>query len=235
MDIELYFKQCIARNALFHAYLLWGEGRDVEKISAAHSLAGFLETGQWGAAGPLTDYREVRLIAGEESIGIGQVREARRFLWQRPFRASHKTLAVPHAALLTEEAQNAFLKIIEEPPAQGLIIFALRDPALLVQALQSRFQKIYMPLKHYEASDANRETVQGFLRGTAAARKEIIKQLVEGERAPFDDFIAGLMAALDADPLKHWRTLKELSRRAMLMGRHSTNRRLQLEAVSSLL
>ncbi len=178
---------------------------------------------------------EVRLITGEESIGIDQVREARRFLWQRPFRASHKTLAVPHAELLTAEAQNAFLKIIEEPPAQGLIVFALRDPALLVPALQSRFQKIYMPLKNHEARGMDCVIVQDFLRMPAAGRKEIIKQLVEGDRVLFDDFIAGLMAVLDADPLKNWRALKELSRRVMLMGQHSTNRRLQLEAVSSLI
>lgn len=232
MNLELYFKNRIAENGLFHAYLLWGRGQNGEKINTAYSLAGLLEMKQWGIIAPLTDYMEVRRGAGEESIGIGQVREARRFLWQRPFQSSHKTLAVPEAELLTEEAQNAFLKIIEEPPAQGLIMFAVSDPAMLVPALQSRFQKIYVASYNFRVAGTN---VQDFLASSAPRRKEIIKQLIEGDRAAFDDFISGLMAGLDEDPLRNWQALKELSRRVMLMNQYGTNRRLQLEAISSLI
>src|SRR3989344_5015581 len=233
MDLELYFKQCIANKGLSHAYALWGWGRDEEKTAVAHALAGFLETGVWAPMQAPVDCMALRQSADEESMGIAMVREARRFLWQKPVRSAYKMLIVLEADGLTREAQNAFLKIIEEPQAQGLILFIMRDPAILVPALQSRFQKIYIAPGNPKSEIRNTKQIELFLKAGAAERKEIIKQLVEGDAKACDDFCAGLMAELHKDPLKQWRALRELSHRIMLMNQFSTNRRLQLEAISS--
>ncbi len=230
MNLELYFKSLIAHATLSHAYMLWGYGS--ERENNALSLAGFLETGEWKEKSPLLDC--MILEEDEGSIGIGEAHSARRFLWQGPVCSTRKMLMVKNAEFLTLQAQNALLKIVEEPPARGLIIFIARDSSVLLPALSSRFQKIYVPGTFAVCNDAL-VVAHTFITAPASARKEIIKELMEGNDREFAHFTAALMAILDEDPIKNHAALQELTHRMMLMGQFTTNRRLQLEAVASLL
>lgn len=215
-------------GSLSHAYLLWGYGPRDEKIARIQEFLLTLEPA------PFVD--SLIMFPVEGATGIDAVREARRFVWQKPSRSPRKTVIVADAATLTREAQDAFLKIAEEPPEHGLLFFVARDPAFLSPALQSRFQKIYVPAPADAAvpEDALAEGEEFVAAGTAG-RKGIIQQIVERDEPAQDLFAMGVMAVLDRDPLKNWRALKELSFRLALMGRHTTNRKLQWEAVSSYL
>ena len=214
------------KDNLSHAYLLWGYGPQEAKIALIQEFLLALEPA------PFVD--SLIIFPVEGTTGIGAVREAQRFVWQKPARSARKTVIVADAATLTYEAQDAFLKIVEEPPVHGLIIFVARDPAFLSPALQSRFQKLYVPSSVDVAlpEDAVAEADE-FLSAGVSGRKEIIKQILERDDPAVNLFAAAVMASLDRDPLKNWRALKELSYRMMLMGRHTTNRKLQWEAISS--
>ncbi len=216
------------KDSLSHAYLLWGYGPQEGKISIIQEFLLALEPA------PFVD--SLIIFPVEGTTGIDAVREAQRFIWQKPARSARKTIIVADAATLTHEAQDAFLKIVEEPPEHGLVLFVARDPAFLSPALQSRFQKLYVPTSADAAlpEDAVAEADE-FLAAGAAGRKEIMKQVLERDDAAVSLFAAGVMAALDRDPRKNWRALKEMSYRLMLMGRHTTNRKLQWEAISSYL
>ena len=48
--------------------------------------------------------------------------------------------------LLTTEAQNALLRITEEPPASSLIIFISSDPESFLPTILSRIEKVYFGL-----------------------------------------------------------------------------------------
>lgn len=223
------FKNLIERGKLSHAYILWGQGDSIERARIAEAAAEMLEQR------PFLDCLIISPVDG--AIGIDTVREANRFLWQCPLRSLRKTLIVHEAQALTSEAQNAFLKIIEEPPAHGLILFTMRDFSLLTSPLQSRMQKVYVPTR-FEIHDSrfkNNERVEKFLAASVKERKDLIKQLMEQDDAVFTLFIEGLMEELDQNQLKNYRALGELSRRWMLMNQFQTNRKLQLEAVASLL
>ncbi|SRR6266481_1592408 len=78
-----------------------------------------------------------------QSIGIDAVREVKNFLWQRPNVSPYRVLIIDQAELLTEEAQNALLKITEEPPESGVLILVAKDPELLAPTLVSRLQKMH--------------------------------------------------------------------------------------------
>ncbi len=229
MEVAEHFKKCVTDGTLSHAYLLWGYGDDALRVRCAEDVARLLEPE------PFSDCMVVRPQDG--SISIGMAREASRFLWVRPARSARRMVIVTDAGACTDEAQNALLKTVEEPPPHGLIIFVARDPSLLVPALQSRVQKLYVP--QTDVSDIAQEDVDcavAYLRGPAAIRKDIIKKLIEAEDVPsFDRFAAAVMAHLARDSQKNWQVLKELSYRITVMAAHPTNRRLQWDAVSSYL
>ena len=78
-----------------------------------------------------------------DSIGIDAVREIKNFLWQKPNVSAKRTLIIDEAELLTTEAQNALLKVTEEPPMSSLLIIIASDPDGIVPTILSRLQKIY--------------------------------------------------------------------------------------------
>jgi DNA polymerase III delta prime subunit len=57
-----------------------------------------------------------------------------------------RTLILDEVEFLTTEAQNALLKITEEPPASSLIIFISSDPESLLPTIMSRIEKVYFGL-----------------------------------------------------------------------------------------
>jgi DNA polymerase III delta prime subunit len=227
MSTEVTFKNLAATDNLSHAYLLWGYGPQEGKIAIIQEFLLTLEPA------PFVDSL-IMFPDKEGTTGIDAVRDAQRFIWQKPARSVRKTIIVADAATLTREAQDAFLKIVEEPPEHGLVLFVARDPAFLSPALQSRFQKLYVPAPADVAlpEDAVAEADE-FLNAGASGRKEIMKQILERDDIAVNLFATAVMASLDKNSQKNWRVLKEMSYRLILMGRHTTNRKLQWEAISS--
>ncbi|MDE2020132.1 MAG: hypothetical protein KGJ13_07345 [Patescibacteria group bacterium] len=159
--------QSLARgNALSHAYLFHGPSM-VGKKRAARMLAEYLESEgleqrlkkdeRSGVVSPIGHYAstaEENAILNDctmiepmnGSIGIDAVREIKNFLWQKPNASPRRTLVIDDAELLTAEAQNALLKITEEPPESSLLILVAADAEALMPTLLSRLEKVYFGL-----------------------------------------------------------------------------------------
>lgn len=129
------------KGALGHAYIFFGDPQ-VGKFTAAKALAARLEGGE--PQRPLTDAR-IFAPDGKGAIGIDTARAVRAFLSERPFVGARRTAIIDRAEALTPEAQNALLKVAEEPPSSALLILVMPDPELLWPTLRSRFQKIHFP------------------------------------------------------------------------------------------
>ncbi|HLD00101.1 MAG TPA: AAA family ATPase [Patescibacteria group bacterium] len=125
---------------LAHGYVFCGPEM-IGKRFTAESLANFLETGSFELPKLLQDCLVIKPIGN--TIGIDQVREIKNFLWQKPAISSRRTLILDDAHSMTAEAQNALLKITEEPPASSLILLVTSDPDALNPTVFSRLQKIY--------------------------------------------------------------------------------------------
>ena len=135
------FKELLKDNGLSHGYIFFGE-EQVGKKTFALSLANFLEKGKF--EDPSVILSETKLIAPEEgSIGIDVVKEAKHFLSQKPILSSRRVLIIDDAHKLTPQAQNAILKISEEPPQSSLIIVISPTLDSLIGTLTSRLQRIY--------------------------------------------------------------------------------------------
>lgn len=90
------------------------------------------------------------------SITIEQVREIITFLKLK--KNSKNTIGriiiIDNAAMLTVEAQNALLKMLEEPPHDALIIMTAPSPASLLPTVVSRLKTITLkPISQLEVID----------------------------------------------------------------------------------
>jgi DNA polymerase-3 subunit delta' len=131
------------RGALGHGYVFHGPAMVGKKL-LAQTFARSLEESD---AHP-TILSDSLLIEATEtgSIGIDTVREIKNFLWQKPQISLRRTLIINDAELLTTEAQNALLKITEEPPASSLLILITSDIESILPTITSRLPKIYIGL-----------------------------------------------------------------------------------------
>jgi hypothetical protein len=84
-------------------------------------------------------------IRPDPSIGISEIRTVQSFLSKKPIQSDHNTVIIHEAHLLTPDAQQAFLKTLEEPPANALIYLVTSFPDQLIPTILSRVQIISSP------------------------------------------------------------------------------------------
>jgi DNA polymerase-3 subunit gamma/tau len=80
-------------------------------------------------------------IDGASNRGIDNIRELRQNAIYRPARSRHKIYIIDEVHMLTTEAFNALLKILEEPPEHVKFIFATTEPNKVLPTIQSRCQR----------------------------------------------------------------------------------------------
>jgi len=75
-------------------------------------------------------------------INVDQVRAAREVLLRQPVEGRARVLLMADADCMTEEAQNALLKTLEEPTAATFLLLEARRPEQLLATVRSRAQRL---------------------------------------------------------------------------------------------
>lgn len=94
-------------------------------------------------------------VTPDPSISIEQIRELQRsFVLKIPGNAPIKRVAyIESADTMTHEAQNALLKLVEEPPADSVILLSAVHDHSLLPTIRSRLQTIIVrPLTQQQMS-----------------------------------------------------------------------------------
>lgn len=121
----------------------------------------------------------------KKSIGVEQMREMISDAYVRPFLAKRKVYIFADAGIATESAQNAVLKLIEEPPEYAVFILLCSNSELLLDTIRSRCVKIrFSPLSEQRMteyvesispSDSRREFIVRYSGGIPQNAKNIIE------------------------------------------------------------
>jgi DNA polymerase-3 subunit delta' len=77
-----------------------------------------------------------------EMIRIDAIRELRRDLHMRPFEADRRVYLIQRAHLLNEDAADALLKDLEEPPSYAVIVLIADNLGPLPETIRSRCQLV---------------------------------------------------------------------------------------------
>jgi len=77
-----------------------------------------------------------------EMIRIDAIRELRRDLHMRPFEADRRVYLILSAHLMNEDAADALLKDLEEPPAYATIVLVADDLGPISETIRSRCQLV---------------------------------------------------------------------------------------------
>ncbi len=89
-------------------------------------------------------------------FGIDDARDLVRKAYNRPIESSEQTLVV-RTDFVTLEAQNALLKVLEEPPQSTCFIFVVPEGFTVLPTLASRFNEVVLKKSSTEPSDTFKE------------------------------------------------------------------------------
>jgi len=184
-----YLQKNLANNRLAHAYLLAGaehvgkslvakkfmaailcqDYHEQNKIKAESYPCGTCIFCQQLAKGNHPDVYFLRKDEEKKNISVEQIREMQKLLYMSSFLNSYKIALIEQAEDLSESAQNALLKILEEPRPKTILILLANNINALLPTIISRCQVLkFLPVSqeeifhHLLALGANREQAKIF-------------------------------------------------------------------------
>lgn len=121
-----------------HALLIVGELGSGKRTTALYLASELL-----GQAAQQSPYY-LHIQPDGKSIGIESIRKLQKFLQLKTTgsQAIRRVVIVEDADGMTVESQNALLKVLEEPPADTVIILTASQPQNLRPTIHSRVQKL---------------------------------------------------------------------------------------------
>ena len=149
-QIKEHMQAAIRDKKPFHAYLFQGE-EGVCKEALSRTFAAGLQCQSESADKPCKECVSCRQMESgnqpdviwvtreKASLGVDEIREQLcNTMDIKPFSSPYKIYLVPEAEKMTEAAQNALLKTIEEPPEYGIVILMTSNISALLPTIQSR-------------------------------------------------------------------------------------------------
>ncbi len=130
-------KKSAAGNNFAHAYLFTGQ-RGTGKTSAARIVAHLINQTDYSS----NDIDIIEIDAASHG-GVEEARELREKAFLAPIAASHKVYIIDEVHMLSTQAFNALLKIIEEPPEHIVFIMATTELQKVPATILSRVQRFH--------------------------------------------------------------------------------------------
>jgi len=152
-SVVKYLKAALLKNRVANTYLFIGP-KGIGKEETALSLAKALNC-QKDLLGDCCDecpscdlinksqHPDVHILKCDDtSIKIEQIRQIQQSIYLRPYQGKKKVYIINNIEKFTPDAANAFLKTLEEPPKDSLIILTASSTSGILSTVLSRCQKI---------------------------------------------------------------------------------------------
>lgn len=199
-QVREFLRASVRQGRVSHAYLFTGPAGS-NKTLAAYALAQAVlcpkgpagpRGGQCGACDACSrvmrkKHPDVRYFAPEGANGylVDQVRDIVADTSLAPIQAQKKVYILDRVDLLGTAAANAFLKTLEEPPADVLLVLLGRTCESVLPTIVSRCQVV--PFRHIPATEAAGILVQNT--GASLERARIAIEACDGSITRAADFL----------------------------------------------
>lgn len=124
-----------------------------------------------------------------KNVPVDLVRKARADIYIRPNEGKRKIYIFPRAQDMRNEAQNALLKVLEEPPAYGVFILRTDNPEKLLPTVRSRCtelsltaldEKVLIPALRERFPDAGDEAIAAAMARSGGYLGQAVQLMEEG-------------------------------------------------------
>lgn len=145
-------KNFLIKNYIPHGYIFSGE-KGTGKTTVARIYANSLNCHQLQDFEPCGQCRICKLIRDNKFLDIVEIdaashrriediRNIQEHIGFKPLQGKYKVFIIDEAHSLTEEASNALLKTLEEPPSHAIFILATTDPDRIISTVLSRLHRL---------------------------------------------------------------------------------------------
>lgn len=136
-DIRNEIINSIECGRFAHAHIILGEDGIGKSLIAKEAAFKILdkEPGKEYA-----DIIEFRLLKNKKSIGVEEIKSIIQEINIKPYEGDKKVIIIHNADYITIDAQNAFLKTVEEPPRGIFILLLCENIENLLDTIKSRCQ-----------------------------------------------------------------------------------------------
>lgn len=164
-ETALRLSEAIIAGTLPHALLLVGPSGS-GKHTLATEIAAAANCESKGADAPLPcgacsrckriyernfpDVSYLERAHGKATVGVEELREFREDMFLSSTESEFKFYIIEEGDLLTPAAQNALLKVLEEPPKNVHIVMLVSEPDKLLSTIKSRTQYVQLELFDYD-------------------------------------------------------------------------------------
>lgn len=129
-SIKVVLENQIKNNNLKHAYLFCG-GAGTGKTTSARIIAKMMNEGK---------SKPIELDCASHN-GVDDMRLIIDECKTRPIASKYKIFVLDECHMLTVQAWNSLLKILEEPPEYVIFLFCTTDPQKIIGTIMSRVQR----------------------------------------------------------------------------------------------
>lgn len=176
--------EAIDNNKFTHAHIFVGEkgiGKSILAEVISSRILGFKEQRNH------VDIIHWTLDKGKSSIGVNTIRNITEECSKKPFQADKKVIIIHSGDKITFQAQNAFLKTIEEPPDNVFIFILCEDLEGILDTIKSRccIHKLrplndeemerFIKIKYPYISSEQLKIVNGFGKGIPGKVEKLIE------------------------------------------------------------
>ena len=229
---EQFLKKAAELGRIPHALLFYGQDSG-EKMSAALEFVK-LVNGPDALNGVRPDLVVIEPQEDKE-IKIAQIRELHNKLSLKSYSAPFKAAIINQAHYLNQEAQSAFLKLLEEPRGRTIFILITEYPEMLLPTILSRVERLRFCSPAGQAlSKEGAEKISKIIKSDLGKLFQYAKELADDPqnlKKTLESWLSYFREALLSDPSqsKIIKILKTIQKTHYLISTTNVNPRLALE------